>query len=64
MQCQYYKVVQKDISNRMNEVGIFIPLKVESATEYYEIITRAILLGFFPTIIFMISGRKWDLCSI
>lgn len=30
----------------MNEVGIFIPLKVKSATEY-EIITRIILLGFF-----------------
>lgn len=35
-----------DISNRINEIRIFIPLKMKSATEY-EIITRAILLGWF-----------------
>ena len=43
------------ISNRMNEVGIFIPLKVKSASEY-EIINTAILLGCFVHHNFMTFG--------
>lgn len=39
----------------MNEVGIFIPLKVKSASEY-EIINTAILLGCFVHHNFMTFG--------
>lgn len=44
----------------MNEVGIFIPLKVKSASEY-EIINTAILLGCFVHHNFMTFGGEMGL---
>lgn len=47
----------------MNEVGIFIPLRVKSAREY-EMIFRAILLGCFFDHNFQDSLGENETCSI